>query len=120
MRWPDRAGPEPASPPSAIDRGALASRTQGRRRLAAPKRLVLRCQDGTEWSLRAYSGSGDRDGQHAHGLHSVALLMEHEQLTGTVIGCAMQVHTILGPGYLESVYQNALAHELRKRGVLVE
>jgi GxxExxY protein len=46
--------------------------------------------------------------------------MEHEQLTGTVIGCAMQVHTILGPGYLESVYQNALAHELRKRGVLVE
>ena len=58
--------------------------------------------------------------RHAHCLHSVARLMEHEQLTGTVIGCAMQVHTTLGPGYLESVYHNALAHELRKRGVPVE
>src|SRR5688572_648739 len=46
--------------------------------------------------------------------------MEHEQLTRTVIGCAMKVHTTLGPGFLESVYQNALAHELRKLGVLVE
>ena len=48
------------------------------------------------------------------------LLMEHEQLTGTIIGCAMKVHTTLGPGFLESVYHNALTHELRKRGVLVE
>ena len=46
--------------------------------------------------------------------------MEHEQLTGTVIGCAMKVHTTLGPGFLGSVYHNALTHELRKRGVLVE
>ena len=46
--------------------------------------------------------------------------MEHEQITGTTIGCAMKVHTTLGPGFLESVYHNALTHELRKRGVLVE
>jgi GxxExxY protein len=46
--------------------------------------------------------------------------MEHEQLTGTVIGCAMKGHTTLGAGFLESVYHNALTHELRKRGVLVE
>ena len=32
----------------------------------------------------------------------------------------MKVHTTLGPGFLESVYHNALAHELRKRGVVVE
>ena len=32
----------------------------------------------------------------------------------------MTVHRTLGPGFLESVYQNALAHELRKAGVSVE
>ena len=46
--------------------------------------------------------------------------MEHADLTQAIIGCAMTVHRILGPGFLESVYQNALAHELRKVGILVE
>ena len=46
--------------------------------------------------------------------------MEYEQLTQRIIGCAMQVHNVLGPGFLESVYQNALAHELRKAGLRVE
>ena len=32
----------------------------------------------------------------------------------------MTVHRTLGPGFLESVYQNALAHELRKSGLCVE
>jgi len=43
--------------------------------------------------------------------------MEHEQLTETIIGCAMKVHRTLGPGFLESVYQNALAHELHMAGL---
>ena len=41
-------------------------------------------------------------------------------LAGQVIGLAMKVHSKLGSGYLESVYQNALAYELRKAGLLVE
>lgn len=44
--------------------------------------------------------------------------MQNEELTGTVIGCAMRVHSSLGPGFLESVYEHALAHELRKQGLL--
>lgn len=46
--------------------------------------------------------------------------MEHAELTERIIGCAMAVHSTLGPGFLESVYQNALAHELRKKGLFVE
>ena len=43
--------------------------------------------------------------------------MEHKKLTERIIGCAMSVHRLLGPGFLESVYRNALAHELRKAGL---
>jgi GxxExxY protein len=46
--------------------------------------------------------------------------MEHEELTQKIIGCAMTVHRALGPGFLESVYQNALGHELSKAGLKTE
>ena len=39
--------------------------------------------------------------------------MEKDPLTGKVIGCALEVHRSLGPGLLESSYQQCLAHELR-------
>ena len=45
--------------------------------------------------------------------------MERGELTGKILGIAFRVHTILGPGLLESVYEVALAHELRKAGFLV-
>ncbi len=46
--------------------------------------------------------------------------MEQQDLTEMIIGCAMKVHSALGPGFLESVYQHALAHELAKAGVAFE
>ena len=45
--------------------------------------------------------------------------MEHEELTRVIIGCAISVHRALGPGFLESVYQNALVYELSKAGLEV-
>jgi GxxExxY protein len=43
--------------------------------------------------------------------------MELEELTRTIIGAAMEVHSALGPGFLESIYRNALARELHLRGL---
>jgi len=41
--------------------------------------------------------------------------LEHEQLTDKIIGCAIEVHKKLGPGFLESIYENALIIELQKK-----
>lgn len=41
------------------------------------------------------------------------------QVSGAIISAAMHIHSVLGPGLLESVYQGCLTHELRKRGSVV-
>lgn len=41
-------------------------------------------------------------------------------LTKQVIGCAIKVHRALGPGLLESAYQECLYYELKKHGLFVE
>jgi GxxExxY protein len=47
-------------------------------------------------------------------------LDEDHELTEKIIGLAMKVHRTLGPGFLESVYLNALVHELRRAGLSAE
>lgn len=42
---------------------------------------------------------------------------DSSDLTRRIIGCAMKVHRGLGPGFLESVYHQALIHELSKEGL---
>jgi GxxExxY protein len=39
--------------------------------------------------------------------------MEFDELSNRVIGCALEVHRNLGPGLLESTYEQCFAHELR-------
>lgn len=41
--------------------------------------------------------------------------MVDEELTGQIIGAAIEVHRHLGPGLLESAYEECLCHELRLR-----
>lgn len=44
----------------------------------------------------------------------------YEELTEQIIGAAIEVHRVLGPGLLESVYERALCHELGLRKLAVE
>lgn len=50
---------------------------------------------------------------------TITMLNENE-LAKRILDAAFVVHTKLGPGLFESVYEVALAHELRKRGLTVE
>jgi GxxExxY protein len=50
--------------------------------------------------------------------------MNHENkysdLTGKIIGCAIEVHKSLGPGLLESAYEECLSYELQCAGLKIE
>jgi GxxExxY protein len=43
--------------------------------------------------------------------------MEFDELSNQVIGCALEVHRNLGPGLLESTYEQCLAYELKTVGI---
>lgn len=47
-------------------------------------------------------------------------MLDKNTLSYKVIGCAMEVHNVLGPGLLESVYEKALVQELREKGLSVQ
>ena len=46
--------------------------------------------------------------------------MTENQLSEKIIGCAIQVHKSLGPGLLESAYEECLFYELKQLGLFVE
>ena len=44
--------------------------------------------------------------------------MEFDDLSNRVLGCAIEVHRELGPGLLESTYEQCLAYELNQTGIV--
>ena len=46
--------------------------------------------------------------------------MDIEEVARQIVDAAIKIHRALGPGLLESAYQQVLAYELRKRGLVVE
>ena len=49
-----------------------------------------------------------------------AFKMKFKKLTQEIIGAAIEVHKHLGPGLLESAYEECLSYELTQRGLLIE
>jgi GxxExxY protein len=45
------------------------------------------------------------------------LELKEEKLTEAIIGAAIEVHRVLGPGLMESVYEECLCHELSLRNI---
>lgn len=48
------------------------------------------------------------------------MLLDTDLITQKVIGCAIEVHKSLGPGLLESSYEQCLMYELNQAGIIVE
>ncbi|HWH84519.1 MAG TPA: GxxExxY protein [Burkholderiaceae bacterium] len=55
--------------------------------------------------------------EHVHRGGTELTEFARSELTGSVLAAAFEVHTLLGPGLLESVYQEALRHELGLRAI---
>jgi GxxExxY protein len=47
-------------------------------------------------------------------------IIMHKELSYSVVGAAREVHRVLGPGFLEAIYEEALAHELTLRSISYE
>jgi len=58
-----------------------------------------------------------QDAKVAKDLRAVEPSAELDDLAHRVIGAAIEVHRLLGPGFLESVYEEALCMELELRGI---
>jgi GxxExxY protein len=55
-----------------------------------------------------------------HGTPREFFMLEHQALTERIIGLAIEVHRIVGPGLLESVYAECMALELARAGISFE
>lgn len=53
-------------------------------------------------------------------MYDARAMLEFSALTEEIIGAAIEVHRFLGPGLLESVYEECMCHELRLRGLEFE
>lgn len=49
-----------------------------------------------------------------------AITSQINKLTEKIIGCAIEVHSAIGPGLLESAYEECLCYELAQRGIKFE
>lgn len=50
---------------------------------------------------------------------AASIIMTHNEISAKIIGCAIEVHRELGPGLLESIYEECLVHVLREQGLHV-
>jgi GxxExxY protein len=66
--------------------------------------------EGGEFGGGGRGGRGDRGGPTA----------STSELTGIIVDAGLKVHRTLGPGLLESVYEECLAHELARRSLNVQ
>ena len=46
--------------------------------------------------------------------------MGENEISKVILDCAFKIHTVMGPGLLESVYRECLAYEVKKAGLHVE
>ena len=46
--------------------------------------------------------------------------MQENEITGMILDSCIQIHRELGPGLFETIYEEILAYELEKRGLIVE
>ena len=51
------------------------------------------------------------------GNHKIEENIQFEELSKKIIGAAIEVHRVLGPGFLENIYEEALKLELSRRGI---
>jgi GxxExxY protein len=61
-----------------------------------------------------------RQGKGFTALRVIGLIMDINELSSKIIGAAIEVHKKLGPGLLESVYEECICHELSLRGISFE
>ena len=68
---------------------------------------------GTSFSVVLLKAQGDEPRVQSSATQQITGKSSHS----IVIAAALKVHSVLGPGLLESAYETCLAHELRKRGL---